>query len=35
VATGNYSVEALRRYAPEHCFEDLSNVPAIVRIFQD
>jgi len=35
VATGNYSVAELRRYEPEHCFEDLSDVPAIVRIFQD
>jgi phosphoglycolate phosphatase-like HAD superfamily hydrolase len=35
VATGNYSVEELRRHKPEHCFEDLSDVPAIVRIFQD
>jgi phosphoglycolate phosphatase-like HAD superfamily hydrolase len=35
VATGNYTVEELRRYKPEHCFEDLSDVPAIVRIFQD
>jgi phosphoglycolate phosphatase-like HAD superfamily hydrolase len=35
VATGNYTVEELRRYKPEHCFEDLSDVPAIVRIFHD
>ena len=35
VATGNYSVAELRRHAPEYCFEDLSDVPAIVRIFQD
>jgi phosphoglycolate phosphatase-like HAD superfamily hydrolase len=35
VATGNYSVAELRRYAPEHCFEDLGDVPAIMRIFQD
>ena len=35
VATGNYSVEELRRYAPEHCFEDLSDVPAILRLFQN
>jgi len=35
VATGNYSVEELRRYNPAYCFEDLGDVPAIVRIFQD
>jgi phosphoglycolate phosphatase-like HAD superfamily hydrolase len=35
VATGNYSVAELRRYDPEHCFENLGDVPAIVRIFQD
>jgi phosphoglycolate phosphatase-like HAD superfamily hydrolase len=35
VATGNYPLEELRRYAPEYCFADLGDVPAIVRIFQD
>ena len=35
VATGNYSVAELRRYEPEHCFEDLGDVPAIMHIFQD
>jgi phosphoglycolate phosphatase-like HAD superfamily hydrolase len=35
VATGNYSVAELRRYNPEHCFEDLGDVPAIMRIFQE
>jgi phosphoglycolate phosphatase-like HAD superfamily hydrolase len=35
VATGNYPVDDLRRHEPEHCFEDLGDVPTIVRIFQD
>ena len=35
VATGNYPLTELRRYEPEHAFEDLADVPAIVQIFQD
>jgi phosphoglycolate phosphatase len=35
VATGNYPIEVLRRYAPEHCLADLGDVPTVVRIFQD
>ena len=35
VATGNYALAELSRYQPEHAFEDLADVPAIVRIFQD
>ncbi len=34
VATGNYTVEALRRHQPEHCLEDLSELDTVVRIFQ-
>jgi len=34
VATGNYSLAELRRYEPEHAFEDLADVPTVVRIFQ-
>jgi len=35
VATGGYSLAELRRYEPEHAFENLADVPTIVRIFQD
>jgi phosphoglycolate phosphatase-like HAD superfamily hydrolase len=35
VATGNYAVDELHRHQPEHCFEDLGDVPTVVRIFQD
>src|SRR6266568_2271347 len=35
VATGNYPLAELRQYQPEHAFEDLADVPTIVRIFQD
>lgn len=35
VATGNYPLAELSSYQPEHAFEDLGDVPAIVRIFQD
>ncbi len=34
VATGNYTVETLRRHQPEHCFEDLSAVDTVVRLLQ-
>lgn len=35
VATGNYALAELCTYQPEHAFEDLGDVPAIVRIFQE
>lgn len=35
VATGGYALAELRQYQPEYGFENLSDVPSIVRIFQD
>jgi len=35
VATGHYPLAELCTYQPEHAFEDLGDVPAVVRIFQD
>jgi len=35
VATGTYSLAELRQHRPEHCVADLSDVPAMVRIFQE
>ena len=34
VATGDYTLAELRQYQPEYGFEDLGDVPTIVRIFQ-
>jgi phosphoglycolate phosphatase len=32
VATGHYKVEELQQHRPDHCFADLSDVPAVLRV---
>ncbi|MGQ4807367.1 Phosphoglycolate phosphatase [Candidatus Entotheonellaceae bacterium PAL068K] len=33
VATGNYSLAELQQHRPDHCFADLGNVSAVLRVF--
>ncbi len=33
VATGDYELEALQQHQPDYCLPDLSDVPAVLRIF--
>jgi phosphoglycolate phosphatase-like HAD superfamily hydrolase len=33
VATGNYPLDVLQAHQPDYCFTDLSDIPAVLRIF--
>jgi phosphoglycolate phosphatase-like HAD superfamily hydrolase len=35
VATGSYSVEELQQHEPDHCFMDLGDISAVLRVLTD